>query len=1077
MRNLIIPFTLKAYLTNNEYADTYKPPRWSPDYTKIYSSALGASISPAAFAEYSYCLKAGVHLHFILPDAFTHGKVKDNEYHFPAVPNRYVVTRLYRHKDKIKVKCIMIESDFLTNRLGTGEKAEDFTVIPYLDGTSRPFRFMGRSYEAGAAGLSLPAGDYLPELTALGGGDPMFAAYYPTCRSVFGWYDDLKDVPVPSNLTYFVAGYFSERTNDPFSKVKCHEDFITVLAEYGFTAAEGADVCDSCILFGQALNIHWEGPGHHYGDMDPPAGVVEVSFGSTSAEAMAAVLGQQYLKNAVLSPNLEYQLTQLQYDLLKQRTQADGNFKIDDEIFCRTFRNFAPLEEYDELQLNDQNSAAAGDFSGYRELRQRQREAGRLNRELYFAREKLYRAWETYINRNEAHDPAVKIALAETEKLLAQISSPDGPFARVTDINAEIDRRRKEVTAKLPAGYELKVQTAESFVIPKEPVLMLSGDGIFRSGLFGEDTKDGLLYCQVSPQTSVEVPWKMMASRCEGLPSDAFMTDYLPLLYQAVLNSPQLMELFNLKYNIDGKISPIAVNATPLELAQLFMDWQIDYYYTADTATLDGWTFDYGETGYSFKGVQDGRLISVSGRVPLAPHALYNLTAQLNAYDKEFPGVYDKVRNLPFISQELSGFTGELTGLRQVFQLPVSYDTKAISGQVAEYVADERLSVSGAALYPLRGGYIALSRLNLVGTFGQKQVIAENGIYNKAKAYFPYYMPVSADRARGMFPLAFSSPARVTAEFVCQKDGVSVSTCDPESSPVCAVILPEILNGRLILYNENGDYAGMLKTVYRGGKRKTLYIKASGTPVLNPVLDGFIDGIAQNPDALPELIDLIQDTLDKSVRTCESAFIWGVPLVLARLRLRLEFYGDAEYSKRWDDFGRYDDRGAKALKIPLKFGNLGRVTDGAAGVFEDGDFSCFYALWGAAGDRYANYVTTQCPSVCANDGDRFFTALLVPNSDMNIETGLLPAVKIRINAAHTALAEKIVPTAEINPVVVTPHQIRLPVAAQEFRWRYKQERDGNGIDEAEEDVLPLTAVMAETAVMDGFLVKKALKTT
>ncbi len=1074
IKNLIIPFVVKAYLTGNEYTDTYKAPRWSPDYTKIYSSALGASISPAAFTEYGYCLKAGVHLHFILPDAFTHGKVKDNSYFFPMVPNRYAVTRLYRDHDKIQVKCMIVESDFLTGKVSAGENAGDYTVIPYLDGTGRPYRFMGRSYEAG----TVPApGDYLPELTALGGGDPMFAAYYPTCRSVFGWYDDLKGVPVPSDLTYFVVGYFSDRKNDPFSKAGSREEFSAILTENGFSAEEGTDYGNGCVLFGQALNIRWEGPGHHYDDMDPPTGTVEVSFGRTSAEAMAAVLGQHYLENAGNTADLEYQLIQLQYDLLDQEKQPDGNFKVDDEIFSRTFRSFAPLEEYDELQLTNQQADAAGDFAGYRQLRCLQREAGRLNRELHFMREKLYRAWETYINRNEAHDPGAKTALAETERLLGLMASPDGPLAQANIKNNEVVQKRAEVTAGLPAGYQMITKTAESFAVPKEPVLMLSGDGIFRSCLFGEDTKDGMLYCQMSPQKSAELPWTAVAAQCEGLPSGDFLADYLPLFYQAVLNSPQLMGLSDPHdrhpYHVEGKISPIAINTSPLELAQLFMDWQIDYYYTADTATLAGWTFDHGETGYSFKGLQDGRLASVSGRVPLTPHALYNLTAQLDGNTKEFPGVYDKVRNLPFISQELSGFTGELTGLRQAFQLPVTYDTKAISAQVAEHVTDERLSVSGSALYPMRGGFIALSRLNLTGTFGQKQNLAKNSIYNRAKAFFPYYMPTSADRTKGMFPLAFSSPARITAEFVCQKDGVSVSTCDPESSPVCAVILPELLNRRLVLYDENGLYAGMLKTVYRAGERKTLFIKAADAPEPNPVLNGFIDGIRENPHALPEMIDLLQDTLDKTVRVCESAFIWGVPLVLARLRLRLEFFGEAEYSKTWQDFATYDDKGAKALKIPLKFGNLLRVTDGTAGVFEDGDYSCFHALWGVPESRYPNYVTTHSPTVCANDGNRYFTALLAPNSDMVIESGLLPAIKLRLDAAHTALTDKVVPTAEINPVIVNIEKVRLPTAASEFRWRYKREIDGNISGDVEEDVLPLSDVLAETAVVDGYLVKRS----
>ena len=154
---IIIPLTLKAYLANGTNADTYKPPRWYPDYTKIYNSALGASVTPPPFTEYGSCLKAGVHLHFILPEAFRHGAADENGYAFPTVPNRYVVTRMYEKDGKIQVKCFVVESDFIKEKLCEGESTEDYSVIPYLkelknpNSLPRPYRFMGRQYEAGKA--------------------------------------------------------------------------------------------------------------------------------------------------------------------------------------------------------------------------------------------------------------------------------------------------------------------------------------------------------------------------------------------------------------------------------------------------------------------------------------------------------------------------------------------------------------------------------------------------------------------------------------------------------------------------------------------------------------------------------------------------------------------------------------------------------------------------------------------------------------------------------------------------------------------------------------------------------------
>lgn len=1063
MKKLMIPFVIKAYIANDTYADTFKAPRWSPDYTKIYGSALGSSITPSAFTEYNHCLKAGVHLHFILPDAFKHGLVKDNDYIFPTVPNRYVVTRLYEKDRKIKVICFVVESDFLKLRLESGERIEDYTAIPYLDNSESPYRFMGRSYEAGR---KMPSGEYLPTLTALGAGDPMFAAYYPTCRSVFGWHDSLEGVPDECNLTYFVVGYFGNKSDDLFSSVQSVEDFEAVLSENSFTADIDDKFCDGCLLFGEAVNIEWKGIKYSYSDMNPPTGDIDVTFGATSVEAMSAILKQKVLPHAVDNDDLEYHLTQLQYDLLKQKEQIDANFKIDDEIHKRTFREIDPLEEYDALKMKDKNNAGKlTDLTKYYELRSLQREFGRLKREISFTRKKLYRAWETYIQRKEAYDSDFSIAYDEINALLSTLSSKNGLLAQYTQLDQQITTKREEVNASLPSEYELQTQSASSFVITKEPVLMVSGDGIISSFVFKEDSADNLLYCQISTQSSPEINLENVLKVCEGLPSEFSSFDYQPLLYQAVLNSMALKKIFG-NFNVVGKISSLAVNTSPLLLSQLFMDWQVDYYYTDDRATLGDWKFEYGDTNYTFNGINKGNYTSVSGRIPLTPQALYTLADQLNKYKNDFPGIYDKVRDLPFISQELSGFTGELSGLRQVFQLPVTYDTRAISAEVEKYVEPERLSVFNSEFFPMRGGYIALSKLNVIGTFGQKQTLVKNGIYNKSKAYFPYYMPVSESGSLGLFPLAFSSEVRLTAEFTSLLSSLQAGEKN-DCSPIAAIILPELLNNRLILYNEDGNYVGMLKTVFRGGESHNLFIESPEMTRLNSVLKKFIEGITKNNRSLLELINLIQETLNKTIRTCESDFIWGIPLVLAQLRVRFEFFGGAEYSKKRENFGKYDDKGSESLKIPLKFGNNARVSDGTVGVFEEDDFSKIHALWGVNEVPSNGYVTTQSPSVSAKEGDKIFTALLVPNSDLHIETGLLPVVKARIDPLYTSLADKIIPSVEINPIIANTEKIHIPVT-EGFKWRYKTTPQ----IETTTDISALEETIAKNSVIDGFLVKK-----
>lgn len=1085
LNRIIIPLTVKAHLANDTNADTYKPPRWFPDYTKVYNSVLGANVTPTPFTEYNNCLKAGVHLHFILPSAFRHGSVKNDsndsekneEYDFPAVPNRYVITRMYEQDGKIQVRCFIAESDFIRPELDKGEDKEAYSVIPYLDDSSHPYRFMGRWYEA----ENIPeGGEYLnKKLTVVMGGDPLFAAYYPTCKSVFGWHDTLEGVPEKCDLTYFVLGYFSSAEDDPFSEIDTIEKLREVLSSCNFTVeGETEELCDGCVFFGEALNIRWEGAKYPYDDMNAPTGEVDVSFGPTSAEAMSAVLAQKssdrlsaknFFARSSPSESLEYNFTKLQYDLLKQEKLEDGSFKADDEIHKRTFREIDPLEKYDVIRPKENtNHSAAIDLTAYIELRRLRREAGRVERKLSFTRKKLYYAWETYISRREAARSNFSEALDEINRLIDQLSDGSELMSEKSRLENEIKLKLIETEKSLPDGYELKTETAEPFVIQKDPVIMVSGEGINKVFAFDEKNADGSLTCYISPRESERLSPEDVLKKCVGLPPEFLPFDYYALLYQAVINSPKLLKIFG-GVSVKEKTLSDTVNEMPLEPSQLFMDWQIKCRCTEDKASLEGWSFDFGETDYVYNGSPKKTPISVGGRIPLTPHAHKVLTEQLDNYQNK-PELSKRLRDLPFISQELSGFTNELAGLRQVFQLPLSYDVHDISKEAERLVEKHRLSVRGTELFPMRGCCIGLSRLNIIGTFGQKQTVVRDSEYNNSKAFFPYYMATFNDGGdyMGMFPLFFTSETRLTAEFTAP-DFKCGNTND--GSPICATILPELLNNRLMLYNQKGEYAGMLKTVFRNGKSKNIFIKSPSVPELNPVLEGFINGIMNNDASLSSLISLMQSKLDRTVRTCQSDFIWGVPLTLSQLRVRFEFFGGAEYSKEDKDFGKYDDKGAERLKIPLKFGNINRAADGTIGVYENGDFSAIYPLWGAENNDVRDYVKKEGPLISAADGDKIFTVLSVPNSDLYIETGLLPVVRTRINPMYTSAADKIIPTAEINPIIADIKKVRLPIY-DGFEWQYKTTPQDSGTFS---EILPLEDIITENVIAEGLIVKNEKK--
>lgn len=167
---------------------------------------LSESIVSQPFQNRNLYLKPGMHLHWALPDALTK---KSAEGEFPMVPNRWLVTRSKGGNSKSWV----VESDYLypaTDRL-----QEDSITYPYRDNSQLPpFRYLGRKLTL-EDWIKIPSGNssdqYLKRLTAVGYGEPTFAAFYPNCRSVFGFHDpDFTDPATLSALTYDVIGWYSQ---------------------------------------------------------------------------------------------------------------------------------------------------------------------------------------------------------------------------------------------------------------------------------------------------------------------------------------------------------------------------------------------------------------------------------------------------------------------------------------------------------------------------------------------------------------------------------------------------------------------------------------------------------------------------------------------------------------------------------------------------------------------------------------------------------------------------------------------------------------------------------------------------
>jgi hypothetical protein len=177
---------------------------------------ISEDIVSRPFEDQTLYLKAGVHLHWALPDALTRGESTADGTQFPPVPNRWLVTRSRADAQgrTVSEKQWVVESDYLYPD-GAGDTVGSVSVPHEPAGDERrPFRFLGRNLPLGAWSKVDSAAQYFKPLTAVGYGEPSFAAFYPNCHSVFGFHDpDYAGAP-PDGLRYDVLGWYSSSTLD-----------------------------------------------------------------------------------------------------------------------------------------------------------------------------------------------------------------------------------------------------------------------------------------------------------------------------------------------------------------------------------------------------------------------------------------------------------------------------------------------------------------------------------------------------------------------------------------------------------------------------------------------------------------------------------------------------------------------------------------------------------------------------------------------------------------------------------------------------------------------------------------------
>lgn len=373
MKNvLLVPIHLDALCLTTDLSvveakgDFSRLPYWDGTREINHDVAnISEELLSRPFEDRGLQLKAGVHLHWALPDALTRGMIAENSTTFPAVPNRWLVTRSRKDQEgheRIERQWI-VESDYLypddAGALSGG------VAIPFPAETNHPpFRYLGRKMplnawtEAtaqattgtylGALGYQLTAIGYQPKelsnrATAQdrGYGEPTFAAFYPNCQSVFGFHD--ADPPATlQGVQYDVMGWYSDPTQDCLRAIetKAHHiaSMMVLMAimpatfkaifkavlkdiyQWDMTGDATAEGCPDHTVCYARLTIATD---------TPPSSVrqdkaVTIAVGNTSTQALSAYMAHTLAPQRNVTPSrLEEQLEALH---LASRL---GNRKLD----------------------------------------------------------------------------------------------------------------------------------------------------------------------------------------------------------------------------------------------------------------------------------------------------------------------------------------------------------------------------------------------------------------------------------------------------------------------------------------------------------------------------------------------------------------------------------------------------------------------------------------------------------------------------------------------------------------------------------------------------------------------------
>lgn len=901
-------------------------------------------------------LLAGIHLHWSLPRQLTRGNAGSNGLTFLGVPDRWLVTRIFVPKvacDNVPpLRSWVVESDRLTR--GRRDDRQPSILI----------RNPGQIPKEAWLGDVFPAENWREQddrsnraprpFTALGYGDPSFAAFYPNCRSVFGLHDaldDLKDFAGDFTLSYQVSGWYAMPGEDPLQQIPAQTLF-------GWNG-DPDQAPKSLVCNGLVDGIEWDPARRYLQQADQP---LDMALANTTREALSALL-------AGGDDTTQLSLNSLQFGLLAAAEKHDTSIRdFEQDVHEAGFVSLPggatwSIGKADQKDHEgDPPSVTAAQAQALASLNQRQARHDERLRGCLARQAQLFQDWHQFQQR-------VHSGPAQADPLFAWLKRESNDIlklrTRLASQQVRLRRQAHALQASLPVTLQLQNTAAPRFYQPAEPVLMLAGEDVRPPARHAPDTLEhDPGHYRLSSQRVKSVTLDGLGANGTALTLDASelpqpglhpslrKVSVLPDLISEALfickGSQQLLaRLLARKHGdpqaildhlLQGQSLLTEDPAAPVHYvgqapaAALRRSWRrtpwlpLLVQYEISLATVeptendqdypeqflrDHFRFSADSIDLTYPGKRVGPSRTCHGSALLVANATLAIKAEiercLEAADKNSASLAHKLRGidrLPLLTQNLSSLNDTLLMRRTVLQLPVddpraNLNLRRLMTRIRRAIGNQgRFSPRPLdAFRPLRAEGMNLLRVRLVDVFGRFKDYPGTNVRVATGITPPDGLK---DRHAAFLPPRITQPARLQFRWQAAREGST------DGSPVLGWIMPSHLDSALMIYAPNGKALG---EVALHGEETRWFNAPTGDNAWKTKVE---DTLADQPQDLVALVNYsldaqsgtfferflaqIEDALrfclpDRFAQTAEQVVLSGQPLVLARASLTLELAG------------------------------------------------------------------------------------------------------------------------------------------------------------------------------------------